>query len=114
MEIGLIIKQLAKERGIPVNELAEYLGKSEQATYDIFKKRDVSTAILRKCAELFDVPVSYFFQEGNVQAVAKDHSIAAVNSTLSTDTLLQIKEKLELLEALVQEKERTIQILMNK
>jgi len=113
MGIGFIIKDLADKKNLSAVDLARLLGKSRQAIYDLMEKDDVSTAIVRQCSEIFDVPPSYFFQEGGAQAVAKDHSIAAINSTV-TPAESSCQEKITLLEKLVEEKERTIQILLNK
>ena len=60
-KIGYKIKELANQENITLAELAKRLGKTKQAVYDIVEKEDVSTAILRQVANIFDVPVSFFF-----------------------------------------------------
>lgn len=63
MSIGLKINELAEKKNLPLTELAHRLGKTKQAIYDLVKKNDVNTSIVRQCALIFDVPVSYFFDE---------------------------------------------------
>lgn len=62
-KIGYKIKELASQENITLAELAKKLGKTKQAVYDIVEKEDVSTAILRQVADIFDVPISSFFSE---------------------------------------------------
>lgn len=63
MAIGLKIKELASKKNITLADLAKKLNKTKQAVYEIVEKEDVNTAIIRQCAEIFGVPVSYFFDE---------------------------------------------------
>lgn len=62
-KIGFKIKELASQQNITLAELAKKLGKTKQAVYDIVEKEDVSTAILRQVADVFDVSISSFFNE---------------------------------------------------
>lgn len=115
MGIGLIIKDLAGQQNITLADLAKRLGKTKQAVYDIVEKEDVSTAIVRQCCKIFNVPASYFFEEqvtGN--AIANGNSVAAINSDVSVGNSLSQQEKIDYLERLLAEKERTIQILMER
>lgn len=60
--------------------------------------------------------MSYFYGEtDNAQAVASgDSSIAAINSNVNSSEIDLLKKLLEKKENLLNEKERTIQILMKK
>lgn len=60
--------------------------------------------------------MSYFYGEtDNAQAVASDDSsIAAINSNVNSSEIDLLKKLLEKKENLLNEKERTIQILMKK
>ncbi len=115
MGIGLIIKELAGRQNISLADLAKRLGKTKQAVYDIVEKEDVSTAIVRQCSKIFNVPASYFFEEpGTGSAIAHGNSVAAINSDVSVGNSLSQQEKIDYLERLLEEKERTIQILMER
>lgn len=65
MSIGQKIKDLASQRNITLAELAKRLGKTKQAVYEMVEKEDINTSILRQCIEIFKVPSSYFFDDGN-------------------------------------------------
>ena len=130
MKIGLIIKELMIKQNIEVAELAKRLGKTKQAVYDILDKEDVNTSLLRELSSIFNVPIAIFFDNSvnNNQYNIGDNSVV-VGQNNTIDTLnLENKEKLEnaLLEIkhlkaviegkdkLLAEKERLINVLMNK
>lgn len=101
MCIGMKIKELASKEKITLPELAEKLGKTKQAIYDMVDKEDMNTSIVRKCAEIFNVPVSYFFGEAVAQTAA------------NSDNVL-LAERVRHLEELLAEKERLIKVLMDR
>lgn len=111
----MIIKDLAEKQKVSLPMLADKMGVSKQAVYKILEKEDVNTAIVRQCCRIFNVPASYFFEEpGTGNAIANGHSVAAINSDVQVGDSLSQKEKIDYLEKLLAEKERTIQILMSK
>lgn len=115
MGIGFKINQLAESRGLPLSELAVRLGKTKQAIYDLIKKEDVNTSIVRECSKIFGVPISYFFEEQAVEnSISNITGAAAINGNATNSESLKCQEKIELLERILEEKERTIQILLNK
>ncbi|MBT9871959.1 hypothetical protein GPL06_03840 [Bacteroides salyersiae] len=65
MNIGLRIKELASKEKLEIPEIAEKLGKSKQAVYDMLSKQDLSTSILRELSGILRVPITAFFQENN-------------------------------------------------
>lgn len=65
MNIGLRIKELASKEKLEIPEIAEKLGKSKQAVYDMLSKQDLSTSILRELSVILRVPITAFFQENN-------------------------------------------------
>lgn len=123
--IGLKIKHLAEEKKVDAVWIADRLGKSKQAVYDIFSKEDLNTSIVRDIAKMFDVPVSYFFDEetvahGNLASVKGNNNVLVGGSNLGTiNKLSECEREVELLTmqvkhltAQVEEKERLIQVLM--
>lgn len=63
MDIGLKIKGLMSKENIDAPTLARRLGKSKQAVYDMLEKTDLNTSVLRNLAEIFHVPVTFFFTD---------------------------------------------------
>lgn len=64
MEIGKKIQQTAKEKKISAIELANKIGKSRQAVYDIYNgKVSVNIELLARIALVLGVPMVYFFKD---------------------------------------------------
>lgn len=130
MKIGLVIKELMLKQNIEVADLAKRLGKTKQAVYDMLDKEDVNTSLLRELAAIFNVPITIFFDNSvnNNQSNTGNNSIVLGQNnnvdSLSLDckeklesTLVEIKHLKEVIDAkdkLLQEKERLINVLMNK
>ena len=130
MKIGLVIKELMLKQNIEVADLAKRLGKTKQAVYDMLDKEDVNTSLLRELAAIFNVPITIFFDNSvnNNQSNTGNNSIVLGQNNNVDSLNLDYKEKLEsalveikhlkeVIEAkdkLLQEKERLINVLMNK
>ena len=65
MCIGLKIRELMSKEKIDAPTLAKRMGKTKQAIYDMLDKDDLNTSILRQISEIFNVPITYFFVDGN-------------------------------------------------
>lgn len=63
IHVGSRIKQEMQNARMTVNDVSEHLKISKTAVYDIFKKKDVSTSLLRDLSTLFQVPMSVFVEE---------------------------------------------------
>lgn len=63
MFIGKKIKELAEKQKMTATKLASLLGVTRPAVSAIYEKEDVSTSIVKQCAQIFGVPVSYFFDD---------------------------------------------------
>lgn len=130
MKIGLVIKELMLKQNIEVADLAKRLGKTKQAVYDMLDKEDVNTSLLRELAAIFNVPITIFFDNSvnNNQSNTGNNSIVLGQNNNVDSLKLDYKEKLEsalveikhlkeVIDAkdkLLQEKERLINVLMNK
>ena len=130
MKIGLVIKELMLKQNIEVADLAKRLGKTKQAVYDMLDKEDVNTSLLRELAAIFNVPITIFFDNSvnNNQSNTGNNSIVLGQNNNVDSLNLDYKEKLEsalveikhlkeVIDAkdkLLQEKERLINILINK
>ena len=130
MKIGLVIKELMLKQNIEVADLAKRLGKTKQAVYDMLDKEDVNTSLLRELAAIFNVPITIFFDNSvnNNQSNTGNNSIVLGQNNNVDSLNLDCKEKLEsalveikhlkeVIDAkdkLYQDKERLINVLMNK
>lgn len=65
MHIGLRIKELASKENLEIPVLAEKLGRSKQAVYDMLSKQDLNTSVLRELSIILKVPITAFFQEND-------------------------------------------------
>jgi transcriptional regulator with XRE-family HTH domain len=64
MNIGKRIQEIAKEKKVSAIELAEMIGKSRQAIYDIYHGRvSVNIDLLEKIANALDQPIIDFIDE---------------------------------------------------
>ena len=63
IHVGSRIKQKMLNARMTVQDVSEHLKISRTAVYDIFKKKDVSTSLLRDLSTLFQVPMSVFVEE---------------------------------------------------
>ena len=88
-------------------------GMTYQSIYNLLYKENTSCKVdaIERIAKYFGKKVSSFFDEEETNnAVAMDNSVAAINSEVNVGD----NERVKFLERLLEEKERTIQILMQK
>lgn len=130
MKIGLVIKELMLKQNIEVADLAKRLGKTKQAVYDMLDKEDVNTSLLRELAAIFNVPITIFFDNSvndnqsntgnNSIVLGQNNNVDSLNLDYKEkleSALVEIKHLKEVIDAkdkLLQEKERLINVLMNK
>lgn len=130
MKIGLVIKELMLKQNIEVADLAKRLGKTKQAVYDMLDKEDVNTSLLRELAAIFNVPITIFFDNSvnnnqsntgnNSIVLGQNNNVDSLNLDYKEElesALVEIKHLKEVIDAkdkLLQEKERLINVLMNK
>ena len=108
------IRRLSETRSGGLKKLAADIGMSEQNLHRCMNNNKIQAGDLEKIASLLGVSILTFFDEEPQQNTIASgrNSIAAVNSTVNGDKGLE--EKVALLEQLLKEKERTIQILMKR
>ncbi len=114
IHIGNKIRNLVDLKKIPIADFASKIQKSTTAVYDIYKKEDINTALLKYISDVLDVPMSYWFDciedkgdnlvqthHGNGLNIAQS-SVALNNCQLRLDAALKEieyqKKIIELLE----------------
>lgn len=112
------IKKLAREKNITLAELGKRIGRNKQSVYEMVEKEDINTGLLRKVALALNVPISHFFCDecgSDVKTVVG--SIVTGDSSINnfdaaTQEVALLKEKINSLEKLLEEKERLIKVLL--
>lgn len=112
---GQTLKQKLQTKNISFADLAEKLGIAAQSLNSCFKVQDVGSNRIEQIAQVLELPMSFFYpSEGNNAVASGDNSIAAIQSTVTQCDSRVLQERITMLEKLLDEKERTIQILMKK
>ena len=114
---GRELKERVELLGVSQRKLAEMMGVTPQTIKAILTAKDVRTSTVERIAIVMGKPVSFFFgQESESQsAVASGaNSVAAIQSTVSQGESAVLQERVRLLEKLLEEKERTIKILLER
>lgn len=114
---GKNLKELIDALGISQRKLAEQMGVTPQTISAILTAKDVRTSTIERIASVTNMPISYFFKEEreHQNAVASGNGIAvAGNNNIAGSNNAVLQERVALLEKLLDEKERTIKILMER
>ncbi|HEV7381505.1 MAG TPA: hypothetical protein VGN64_17025 [Dyadobacter sp.] len=74
--LGQQVEFLAKQKGITIDQIATALGRHEASVYEIFKKKDFTTAHLRILADLMNLSLSVFFNEQYINQSGKVNQVA--------------------------------------
>lgn len=97
---------------------AKECGMTYQSMYNLLYKENTTCKVesIERIAKFFDKKVGYFFdEEADQNAVASgNNSVAAIQSTVTQGDNKVLQERINGLQKLLEEKERTIQILMKK
>lgn len=118
---------LIKERGITKVELASSIGLTGQTIANILNGADAKISSIQKIAAYFNIPAGYLVDNSSIKQTTTGNSNVVVgrdnNGHISTcqdkleDALIEIdhlKEVIEVKDKLLEEKERLINVLMNK
>lgn len=121
----LLIRDLCEKRNITLRELAKQAGVTEGAIQKIMATGSTKTSTLEVIARILEVPAGYFFDDyiaPTNQSIANGNgSAASIYGNATTGVIADKDKEIEHLKALLEEKERvinekerTIQILINK
>ncbi|KAA6338516.1 hypothetical protein EZS27_013491 [termite gut metagenome] len=123
-----LIRDLAEKRKITLREIADRVGISVDGIQKIMRKRSTSTKTIENIARILEVPVGIFFDgfestgnysiadNGSATSIYGNANVKkSINKNDNKDKEIEhLKALLEEKEKALQDKERTIQILMNK
>ena len=114
---GLIISRLIEDNRVKKVDLYTYVGVTKSTLDNIIKGiNDPKCATIEKIADFFKVPIDYFFDRDiDMNGINIGHRQKDNGSNISGDiNLSECQKEIVHLKELLAEKERTIQILMNK
>lgn len=112
----LKIRELCDRKEGGIKRLAEEIGMSEQNLHRCINLNKIQAGELEKIAQIFNVPIGYFFDNipSNQSIVNGNGSAASVYGNATAGVLSDKEKEIEHLRELLKEKERTIQLLINK
>ena len=112
---GQELKEKILVANVPLNQIAERLGITAQSLNSCFKGKDVRSNTIERIAEVLGVKMSFFYpMEGSNAFASGNNGVTVIQSTVSQDDSAVLQERVRLLEKLLDEKERTIKILMER
>ena len=114
---GHIINELIDERRVKKVDLYTYAGITKSTLDNIIKGiNDPKCTTIEKIADFFKMPIDFFFnREIDISNLNIGHQVKGNGNNVSGDTTLsEYQKEIAHLKELLAEKERTIQILMNK
>lgn len=113
---GQKLKDLLESKGIAQNEFSKRIGIAEQTLYGYFRLTANPTSnILEKMANELKCSLDYFFdREIDTTEINIGHQVKGNGNKECQKEIAHLNALLEEKERVISEKERTIQILMNK
>ena len=121
---GQIINKLIEEKGVTKKSLYNFAGLSKTQLDNIISGKNIpGVDKIERIADFFEMPIDFFFNRNtNLSGINVGHQIKGNGNNISGDITLSecqteiahLKQLLQEKENIIKEKERTIQILMNK
>jgi transcriptional regulator with XRE-family HTH domain len=121
-----IIRDLAEKKKITLREIADRIGIGEGAMQKLIKNGSTNTKTIEDIAKVLEVPVGVFFDDfnssgnhsvtnhGGAASIYGDANMKVLKNKDENREITHLKMLLEEKEKAIRDKERTIQILMNK
>ena len=115
---GIELKEKIAKCGISQSEIARRLNISQQSFNQSLSANDVKSGLIERIAEVVGVEMDFFYpnKSNKPSVVVNGEGVVAVsgnNNVTSNPSDAVLQERVKSLEALVAEKERLIQILMD-
>ena len=124
MHIGNKIKEEVAKRNISVTDFAKLINKSRPYTYSIFEKENIDTELLIHISSVLNLSPTSFFEDITPSVMQNGTKNILVgrdnNGNISTNEcqdrleIRHLKAVIEGKDRLLEEKERLINVLMNK
>ncbi len=119
---GVYLKEYIRKNNVSQSELARRLGLSQSSFNQMLTSNDVKSSLVERIAVALHVSIGVLYKEQlhEQTAVATGNSIVVlgnnnvVGNITINDNMTLLWERVTLLERLLDEKERTIQILMKR
>ena len=114
---GNQLDELFRKKKVVQKDFAEKMGVTAVTITKWKSQESIDAAKLESISKQLNVPISYWFDETPItnQSIANgDGSAASIYGNASAGALADKDKEIEHLKDLLKEKERTIQILMNK
>jgi transcriptional regulator with XRE-family HTH domain len=116
------IKNLAKNRGITLKDLAVKIDMSEANLYRVFKRQSIETKYLESIADVLQVPVGYFFgeiqEDGKKIVQSGENNLVGSNQNIinsnAVKELEECRKEVAYLKEQVKDKEKLIKLLESK
>lgn len=115
--IGCEADRIIREKRLKKRDIASLMGITDVYLSQIFKKESIDASLLEKLSQAIRVPISYWFDETNSinqSIVNSDGSAVSVYGNATAGIMADKDKEIEHLKQLLSEKERLIQVLMNK
>ncbi len=118
---GERLKEILAKYKVSQSEIAKQLGMSHQSLNQMLSASDIKTGLVERIAKVLNVSISSLYGDdkeqnaiatGNGIAVAGNNNVAG-NVSMDDNTAV-LQERVTMLEKLLEEKERTINILLEK
>ena len=117
MHIGNKIKEEVAKRNISVTDFAKLINKSRPYTYSIFEKENIDTELLIHISSVLNLSPASFFEDITPSVMQNGTKNILVGRDKLEDAMIEIKHLKAVIEGkdkLLEEKERLINVLMNK
>lgn len=110
-----IIRELAERKGLTLRDVAAKISISEGGLQKLMANGSTKTSTMEELAQVLEVPAGIFFDDYRCvhNSIANDGSASSIYGNAIVGESDKDKEIAHLKE-IIAEKERTIQILMNK
>ncbi|MBN2664806.1 MAG: helix-turn-helix domain-containing protein [Bacteroidales bacterium] len=116
------IKELLLKNELTIENLAYKLGVSPATLHNLFKKNNTNTDLLKKISDVFEVPVSSFFDEekntnsgvANGSQINGNYNKVSIKVNEQANEIEKLNQEVSYLKELLKQKDEIINLLKNK
>ena len=114
---GNQLDELFRKKRITQKDFADRMGVTAVTITKWKSQESIDAAKLEAISKILNIPISYWFDDENCQlnqSVVGDGSAASIYGNATAGVIADKDKEIEHLKQLLKEKERLIQVLMNK